>query len=359
MKKYRRTLATLALLMILNGCAANAQTIKTEPPTMAATESAVRPPAEESGPPPTEETNPVRESVEETEEASVTGPAEPKATEPKKPEHQPETTEPPATQPPKKDPPATDPPTTDPPTTDPPTTDPPATDPPTTDPPATDPPATDPPATDPPATDPPATDPPATEPEGTVPPTTAPAETAPAETEPEQTEPPATEAPEETKPTEPEVMEVTYEFKRQVAAYAAQYLNQYRGSPCTVLSGMSQVAQYRANQLTWNFSHSTSDKRAALAYYEYGRYIDATEFGDDASNSYWEADSAEAICGGFYGTDPEAMGKHIADLIRNSSGHWSYIGSSEYSYMGIGVEYREGSTYGWYACVMVGTVNYG
>ena len=51
--------------------------------------------------------------------------------------------------------------------------------------------------------------------------------------------------------------------------------------------------------------------------------------------------------------------KHIADLIRNSSGHWSYIGSSEYSYMGIGVEYREGSTYGWYACVMVGTVNYG
>lgn len=304
MKKYRRRLVTLALLMLLNGCAANAQTIETEPPTMAATESAVRLPAEESGPPPTEETNPVRESVEETEEASVTEPAEPKATEPKKPEHQPETTEPPTSQPPKKDPPAT-------------------------------------------------------EPEGTVPPTTAPAETVPVETEPEQTEPPATESTEETEPTEPEVMEVTYEFKRQVAAYAAQYLNQYRGSPCTVLSGMSQVAQYRASQLTWNFAHSTADKRAALAYYEYGRYIDATEFGDDASNSYWEADSAEAICGGFYGTDPEAMGKHIADLIRNSSGHWSYIGSSEYSYMGIGVEYREGSTYGWYACVMVGTVNYG
>ena len=324
----------LVMLMLLNGCASHFQPIETEPPAAAATVPAERPPAEESGPPPTEETIPVRESVEETEEASVTESAEPKATEPKKPEHQPETTEPPATQPPKKDPPATDPP-------------------------ATDPPATDPPATDPPATDPPATDPPATEPEGTVPPTTAPAETAPAETEPEQTEPPATEATEETEPTEPEVMEVTYEFKRQVAAYAAQYLNQYRGSPCTVLSGMSQVAQYRASQLTWNFAHSTADKRAALAYYEYGRYIDATEFGDDASNSYWEADSAEAICAGFYGTDPEAMGKHIANLIRNSSGHWSYIGSSEYSYMGIGVEYREGSTYGWYACVMVGSVNYG
>lgn len=183
----------------------------------------------------------------------------------------------------------------------------------------------------------------------------------PQETEPPHTEPtePATEAPTEPEPTDPPQQEITYEFKRQVASYAAQYINAYRGSPCTVLSGMSSVAQCRASQLTWNYGHSTADKRAALAYYEYGRYIDATEFGDDASNSYWEADSAEAICAGFYGTDPEAMGKRIADLIRNSSGHWSYISSSEYSYIGVGVEYREGSEYGWYACVMVGSVNYG
>ena len=190
-------------------------------------------------------------------------------------------------------------------------------------------------------------------------PETAPPATEPPKTTPPETEPPATEAPTEPETTEPAQLEITYEFKRQVASYAAQYINSYRGSPCTVLSGMSQVAQYRASQLTWNYGHSTSDKRAALAYYEYGRYIDATEFGDDASNSYWEADSAEAICAGFYGTYPEAMGKHIADLIRNSSGHWSYISSSEYSYIGVGVEYREGSEYGWYACVMVGSVNYG
>jgi len=189
--------------------------------------------------------------------------------------------------------------------------------------------------------------------------TTTPPETVPPATEPPATEPPATEAPTEPETTEPAQPEITYEFKRQVASYAVQYINAYRGSPCTVLSGMSQVAQYRASQLTWNYGHSTSDKRAALAYYEYGRYIDATEFGDDASNSYWEADSAEAICAGFYCTDPEAMGKRIADLIRNSSGHWSYISSSEYSYIGVGVEYREGSEYGWYACVMVGSVNYG
>ncbi len=208
----------------------------------------------------------------------------------------------------------------------------PPTEPAVTQPPATEPTETTPPATNPPATDPPATNPPATEPP--------------------ETEPPATEPPAE----EPQV---TYEFKRQVASYAAQYINQYRGSPCTVLSGMSQVARYRASQLTWNFAHSTSDKRAALAYYEYGRYIDATEFGDDASNSYWEADSAEAICAGFKGADAQAMGKYIADMLRNSSSHWSYISSSEYSYIGVGVEYREGSQYGWYACVMVGSVNYG
>lgn len=223
------------------------------------------------------------------------------------------------------------------------------------------------------------TDPPVTRPTESKPAETKPTEPQPKETEPTEstsqetvsqemeppaTEPPATEAPTEpeqteSEETEPAAIEITYEFKRQVASYAAQYINAYRGSPCTVLSGMSQVAQYRASQLTWNYGHSTSDKRAALAYYEYGRYIDATEFGDDASNSYWEADSAEAICAGFYGTDPEAMGKRIADLIRNSSGHWSYISSSEYSYIGVGVEYREGSEYGWYCCVMVGSVNYG
>ena len=119
-----------------------------------------------------------------------------------------------------------------------------------------------------------------TQPKETEPPATTPKETVPKETEPPATEPPATEAPtdpEQTEPeeTEPAATEITYEFKRQVASYAAQYINAYRGSPCTVLSGMSQVAQYRASQLTWNYGHSTSDKRAALAYYEYGRYCAA------------------------------------------------------------------------------------
>ena len=219
------------------------------------------------------------------------------------------------------------------------------------------------------------TEPKPTSPKPSAPkPTEPPKAPTPAETKPAETVPPETEAIEPTEKieeltppitapteTEPEktVPEITYEFKREVASYAAKYINEYRGSACTILPGMSQVAQYRAGQLTRNYGHSTADKRAALARFEYGRYIDATEFGDDPSNSYWEADSAEAICAGFYGTDPKAMGKKIADLIRNSSGHWSYISSSEYSYMGVGVEYREGTEYGWYCCVMVGSVNYG
>ena len=210
--------------------------------------------------------------------------------------------------------------------------------------------------------------------EPTVPIQTQPAqeETKPPETQPPVTEPPATEAPtEETQPTtdpteeateetqpetEPEPFEPDYAFKREVAAYAAQYINQYRSSPCTVLSGMSQVAQYRAGQLCYNFSHSTADKRAALAYYEYGRWIDATLAGLDESDSYYESDTSEAICRGFKGADAEALGRSLAEAIHSSGSHWAYVGSSEFSYMGIGVEYRDGK---WYACVMVGTVNYG
>lgn len=186
------------------------------------------------------------------------------------------------------------------------------------------------------------------------------------------TEPPTTEAPteetqsatdpteettEETQPeAEPEPFEPDYAFKRQVASYAAQYINQYRSSSCTVLSGMSQVAQYRAGQLCYNFSHSTADKRAALAYYEYGRWIDATLAGLDESDSYYESDTSEAICRGFKGADAEALGRSLAEAIHSSGSHWAYVGSSEFSYMGIGVEYHDGK---WYACVMVGTVNYG
>ena len=90
------------------------------------------------------------------------------------------------------------------------------------------------------------TEPPvATAPAQTEPVQTPPAETAPEESEPRDLTPPIT-APAETEPEEtiPETTElaapeITYEFKREVASYAAKYINQYRGSACTILPGMS------------------------------------------------------------------------------------------------------------------------
>ena len=188
---------------------------------------------------------------------------------------------------------------------------------------------------------------------------TQPSETQPPETTPEETVPPTTEP----EVTEPQIDQNSYEFKRQVSQYAAQYINQYRAAAgvgsCQVLPGMTLVAEYRADQLTRNYAHDTADKREALAYYAYGRWIDATIVGLDPEASYYEADAAEAICAGFEGKTAEEMGKYIADLCRNSSSHWNYIGSSKFSYIGIGVDYRAGTAYGWYGCVMVGRTNYG
>ena len=208
----------------------------------------------------------------------------------------------------------------------------------------------------------PTTPPKETNPTPTTPPETMPtqpSETQPTETTLEEIVPPTTEP----EVTEPQTDKNSYEFKRQVAQYAAQYINQYRAAagvgPCEVLSDMTLVAEYRADQLTRNYAHDTADKREALAYYAYGRWIDATIVGLDPEDSYYEADAAEAICAGFEGKTAEEMGKYIADLCRNSSSHWSYVGSSKFSYIGIGVEYRAGSPYGWYGCVMVGRTNYG
>ena len=315
MKKYRRTLPLLALLMMLGGCASTPETMETEPIQTTVSAPAERPPTEESRLLVTEETSPVRDSVEETEDASVTQPAPPEVTESSGPEHQPDETTPQETQPPRKEKPENRDPTE------------------------------------------PVTEPPETRPKETVPPETRPREPKP--TEPPQEEPTKattpTELPEKTEEEEPEEVNYSYAYKREVASYAAKYLNQYRGSSCTVLPGMSQVAQYRADQLTRNFAHSTSDKRKALAHYEYGRWIDATLAGLEESDSYYESDTTEAICRYFHGDSPEELGKAIADLIYHSSSHWRYVGDSEYGYMGVGVEYRDG----WYACVMVGTVNYG
>lgn len=139
-----------------------------------------------------------------------------------------------------------------------------------------------------------------------------------------------------------------------------KYINQYRAAEgstqLTYLPGMTQVAKYRSKQLTTNFAHDTADKREALAYYQYGEWLDPADYGVPDAEGYYEAETQEAIgYGNYYGTADE-IGQQIAQGFRNSSGHWAYVSSSEYSYTGVGVT-KSGSR--WYVCVMVGSVNYG
>ena len=89
------------------------------------------------------------------------------------------------------------------------------------------------------------------------------------------------------------------------------------------------------------------------------KFIDGPKDCKLHQDSYYEADAAEAICAGFEGKTAEEMGKYIADLCRNSPSHWSYVGSGKFSYIGIGLDYKAGTAYGWYGCVMVGRTNYG
>ena len=139
-----------------------------------------------------------------------------------------------------------------------------------------------------------------------------------------------------------------------------KYINQYRAAECstqlTYLPGMSKVAKYRSKQLTTNYAHSTADKREALAYYQYGEWIDPADFGDPDGEGYYEAKTQEAIGYASFGGTSDEIGKAFAELFYESSGHWSYVGSSDFLYTGIGVT-KSGSR--WYVCVMVGEVNYG
>lgn len=92
------------------------------------------------------------------------------------------------------------------------------------------------------------------------------------------------------------------------------------------------------------------------SYYQYGEWIDPADFGDPEGEGYYEAKTQEAISYASFGGTSDEIGKAFAELFYESSGHWSYVGSSDFLYTGIGVT-KSGSR--WYVCVMVGEVNYG
>ena len=194
---------------------------------------------------------------------------------------------------------------------------------------------------------------------------TKPTETKPAETKPSQTEPTTPPKTEETKVTEPTETEpavtmptrpTASEIEPLVAKYLNDHLATVGASSMTVLSGLTEVARFRAEQLITNFSHQSDPD--ACTVLQYGEFIDMTELGLDASHNYYQGYDAEACAKGNWSGSAEDIAHRIADGFRNSSGHWRYLGSSEYTYMAVGLTY-DSHTAKWYCCVCVSSKNYG
>ena len=167
----------------------------------------------------------------------------------------------------------------------------------------------------------------------------------------EETKPPATE------PSEPEDPKATAADAGAIASKVMEYLNAYRteqGSPAaTVLPGLTQYAVYRSRQLVTNFAHDTFDERAAATALEYGSYIDPSLYGMNG-DPYYTANAREAIAKTDFGGSIDAIAARLARLTRNSSSHWSYVGSAQYSYIGVGITYENGV---WYCDIAVTSSN--
>lgn len=182
------------------------------------------------------------------------------------------------------------------------------------------------------------------------------------------TEPSATENAEPKQETQPEDEESQEEIyvgiewpeidPADIERLVIEKVNAYRiaqgDTAATMLSGLTEVARYRANELTINFSHTSS--RDACNELKYGEFVDMTLYGLTAEDSYYQGYNREAIgMGDWFGT-AESMSDIIADGFHHSKGHWSYVGSSKYPYIAVGVTKANGK---WYVCVCMSEKNYG
>lgn len=185
-----------------------------------------------------------------------------------------------------------------------------------------------------------------------------PTETKPTETKQTEkqnnTEPPIETTKVENEPTpEPVVQRAD---RTEVEAKVAEYINSYRSSSATVLSGLTEVARYRSRELISNFAHT--DGISACNALKYGEFVDMTLYGMSESDSYYQGYNREAIAKGNWGGSADEIAQKIANGFKNSSSHWKYLGSSEYSYMAVGCTYDE-TTSMWYCCICVSSKNYG
>ena len=107
----------------------------------------------------------------------------------------------------------------------------------------------------------------------------------------------------------PEVNPV--DIERLVVEKVNAYRKAQGDTAATMLPGLTEVARYRANELTTNFSHTSP--RDACGVLKYGEFVDMTLYGLTAEDSYYQGFNREAIgMGDWFGT-AESMSDRIAD----------------------------------------------
>lgn len=143
---------------------------------------------------------------------------------------------------------------------------------------------------------------------------------------------------------EPTQETVSYAGKddcKAVADKLIEYINYYRSTPATKLSGLTVYAEYRSRQLVSNFAHDTDDERAAATALRYGEYVDTALYGMDG-DPYYDSNAREAIAKAGYVGSVDYVAEQLALLVKKSSGHWAYVGSSDYPYIAVGITYEAG-----------------
>ena len=140
---------------------------------------------------------------------------------------------------------------------------------------------------------------------------------------------------------------------KAVADRVIYYLNKTRADigsgELKRLPRLTVYAEYRSSQLPSNFAHDISDWFAAAKATGYGRYTEMP----DGSGSY-DIGAQEAIAMAGVVGSADKIGRQLAQIIIDSSRHWSYVGSDEMKYTGVGVTSVDDL---WYTAIMVTTTD--
>ena len=150
---------------------------------------------------------------------------------------------------------------------------------------------------------------------------------------------------------------------KDIAEKILKYINQYRvaqgAGEANNLSGLTQVAQYRSNQLITNYNHDTADERAAATALKYGKHVvieetrwdpvTATEIKTGNILDYYDACCGEAIGRSGGNASVDEIAQRMAKGFKDSAKHWDYVGAARNKYLSIGASYGNGQ---WYICIL-------